>query len=195
MKNTKKIWGLSVILPILLTLSACNPIEDETKSGSILVIEKIQGQDYEGNAADFLQSDIIKNSAVYADAATVIFRAATLDPKPILGASQYNDIVVTKYTVSYSRSDGKNTPGVDVPLPFEGSLSALVRVGSSTSVSFVVVREVAKMEPPLVALAEGRAEGVLQVTAKIDFYGHDLANRNVKATGYLAIYFANYVDE
>ncbi len=195
MKNTKKIWGLSVILPILLTLSACNPIEDETKSGSILVIEKIQGQDYEGNAADFLQSDVIKNSAVYADAATVIFRAATLDPKPILGASQYNDIVVTKYTVSYSRSDGKNTPGVDVPLPFEGSLSALVRVGSSTSVSFVVVREVAKMEPPLVALAEGRAEGVLQVTAKIDFYGHDLANRNVKATGYLAIYFANYVDE
>lgn len=195
MKKGKKVFSISVILPVLLLLVSCNPIEDETKSSSMLIVEKIQGQDYEGNTVDFLQSDVIKKNAVYADAATATLRAATLDPDPILGTSQYNDIILTKYTVSYSRTDGKNTAGVDVPLPFEGSLSALIKVGSSTTVSFVVVREVAKLEPPLIALAEGRAEGVLQVTARIDFYGHDLANRNVKATGYLVIYFANYVDE
>ncbi len=195
MKNRKKIHSLSVILPVLLILSACNPIEDETRSASILVVERIQGQDYEGNTADYLQSDVIKNNSVFADVATATLRASTLDPAPMLGTSQYNDIVLTKYTVSYSRTDGKNTPGIDVPLPFEGTLSVLLRVGSSTGVSFVIVREVAKMEPPLIALAEGRAEGVLQVTARVDFYGHDLANRNVKATGYLPIYFANYVDE
>lgn len=195
MKNRKKILSLSVILPVLLILAACNPIEDETKSGSMLIVERIQGEDAQGNTVDFLQSDVIKNNTVYADAAIATFRAATLDPNPLLGTSQYNDIVLTKYTVSYSRTDGKNTAGVDVPLPFEGSLSTLIRVGSTTTVSFVVVREVAKLEPPLIALANGRAEGVLQVTARIDFYGHDLANRNVKATGYLPIYFANYADE
>ncbi|MBM3284371.1 MAG: hypothetical protein FJY81_00695 [Candidatus Aminicenantes bacterium] len=195
MKNIKKVFSISVILPVILLLSACNPIEDDTRSSSMLIVEKVQGQDYEGNTVDFLQSDVIKNSTVYADSATATIRAATLDPDPLLGTSQYNDIVLTRYTVSYSRTDGKNSPGVDVPLPFEGSLSAIVKVGSSTTISFVVVREVAKLEPPLVALAEGRAEGVLQVTARIDFYGRDLTNRNVKATGYLTIYFANYVDE
>jgi hypothetical protein len=53
---------------------------------------------------------------------------------------------------------------------------------------------VAKLEPPLIALADGRAEGVLTCVAKIDFYGHDMINNKVKATGYLTIYFANYVD-
>ncbi len=195
MKNRKKVLSILVILPVFLILSACNPIEDETRSSSFLIVEKIQGQDYEGNTTDYLQSDVIKNNSVFADVATATLRASTLDPAPMLGTSQYNDIVLTKYTVSYSRTDGKNTPGIDVPLPFEGTLSVLLRVGSSTGVSFVIVREVAKMEPPLIALAEGRAEGVLQVTARVDFYGHDLANRNVKATGYLPIYFANYVDE
>jgi hypothetical protein len=35
---------------------------------------------------------------------------------------------------------------------------------------------------------------VLNVTARVDFYGHDLANKNVKATGFLPIFFANYAD-
>jgi hypothetical protein len=70
-----------------------------------------------------------------------------------------------------------------------------VEVGQSVEISFIVVRAAAKLEPPLLNLAEGRAEGTLNVTAKIDFYGHDLANRKVKATGYLTIVFANYIDQ
>ncbi|MDH7511963.1 MAG: hypothetical protein QHH14_03330 [Clostridiales bacterium] len=194
MKNMKKVLSISVVLPVFLILSACNPIEDDSRSGSLLIVESIRGQDQEGNAADYLQSDVLKNDTVVADIATATLRAETLDPNPFLGTSQYNDIIVNRYTVSYSRVDGKNTPGVDVPLPFEGSLSALIKVGSTTSISLVVVREVAKLEPPLVRLADGRAEGVLQVVARIDFYGQDLAQRKVKATGYLTIYFSNYVD-
>ncbi len=195
MKNMKKVLSISFVLPVLLILSACNPIEDDSKSSSMLIVESIRGQDQEGNAADYLQSDVEKQGSVFADIATATLRAETLDPDPLLGTSQYNDIIVNRYTVTYSRVDGKNTPGVDVPLPFEGSLSALVKVGNTTSFSFVVVREVAKLEPPLVRLAEGRAEGVLQVVARIDFYGQDMTNNKVKATGYLTIYFANYVDE
>ena len=32
------------------------------------------------------------------------------------------------------------------------------------------------------------------MTAVVDFFGHDLAGRMVKATGYLTVYFANYAD-
>jgi len=32
------------------------------------------------------------------------------------------------------------------------------------------------------------------VTARVDLYGHDLLNHNVKATGYISVFFANYFD-
>jgi hypothetical protein len=93
------------------------------------------------------------------------------------------------------RSDGKNTEGVDVPYSFEGYLSTLVEINKTSEISFVIVRAVSKAEPPLSNLAEGRGEGVLEIQAKVDFYGHDLTNKNVKATGYLTIFFANYCDQ
>lgn len=195
MKNTKKALSITVLVWAILLLYSCNPIEDDSKSASMLIVENILGSDTEGKAVNYLQSDVVTNSTVTADIASATLRAETLNPKPILGTSSFNDVLVTRYTVSYSRTDGKNVPGVDVPYSFEGSLSALVNVGSTTTFSFVVVREVAKLESPLIKLADGRAEGVLQVTAKVDFYGQDMTNNKVKATGYLTIYFANYVDK
>jgi hypothetical protein len=195
MKNTKKILSLTVIISAILLLSACNPVENKSKSPSLLIVENLLGKDVDGKAVNYLQSDVVTNSTVIADVATATLRAETLDPAPMLGTSLYSDILVTRYTVSYSRTDGRNVPGVDVPYPFEGSLSALVKVGTTTTFAFVIVRDVAKLEPPLIGLVDGGAEGVLQTTAKIDFYGHDMTNNNVTATGYLAVYFANYVDQ
>ena len=62
------------------------------------------------------------------------------------------------------------------------------------TLSFVVVREVAKLESPLIDLAQNRAEGVIEATAKIELYGHDLVENKVTATGYLTVFFANYAD-
>ncbi len=200
MKRIKWPWKAGIILSGLLLLLACNPVEDDTKSDSMLVVERITGTDVEGNEVDFLQSDVVKinqdtgESYVTADVAKAALRATLLDPAPLLGNSAYNDILVNRYVVTYTRSDGKNTPGVDVPYPIEGSMSTLVPVDQTTEISFVVVRETAKLEPPLRNLAVGRADGVITATAKIDFYGEDLSKHKVKATGYLTIYFANYID-
>jgi hypothetical protein len=97
--------------------------------------------------------------------------------------------------VSYTRSDGKNQEGIDVPYSFDGSMSSRVEIDTTTDVSFVIVRAVSKLEPPLVNLAKGRGEGELKVSARIDFYGHDTLGKTVKATGYLSIFFANYITE
>ncbi len=61
--------------------------------------------------------------------------------------------------------------------------------------TFVIVKEVSKLEPPLLNLVQNRADGVINVTAKVDLYGHDLLNKNVKATGYISVFFANYFDK
>jgi hypothetical protein len=97
--------------------------------------------------------------------------------------------------VSFSRTDGNNQEGVGVPYSFEGSLTSRVQIDSQRDVVFILVRAVAKLEPPLINLREGRGEGVLKTTAKIDFYGHDTLGNKVKATGYLSVFFANYVDK
>jgi hypothetical protein len=196
MNNMKKALRIAIILSAFLVLYSCNPIEDDSRSANMLLVDNILGTDAEGKSGNFLQSDVVLLSgSVRADSATATLRAETLDPDPLLGTSPYNDVVVTRYLVSYSRTDGKSVPGVDVPYPFEGSMSTVVKAGSTSSVSFVIVREVAKMEPPLVRLVDLGAEQVLTCTAKVEFYGHDTVNRTVKATGYLTIYFANYADQ
>jgi hypothetical protein len=194
-KKSRRTLFLLAVLPAILVLSACNPLEDESKSSSFIIVESITGKDAEGNTANFLQSDVVlSDSTVVADIAEATLQAALLDPAPILDTSQYNDIILDRYIVSYSRVDGKNRQGVDIPYSFEGSLSQILRVDTSTTISFVVVREVAKLEAPLFDLIQNRAEGVIEAVAKIEFYGHDLVNNKVTATGYLTIFFANYAD-
>jgi len=194
-KKSAKTLLILAVLPAILMLTACNPLEDESKSSSFIIVESIAGMDASGKAASFLQSDVVlANSIVTADVATATLRASLLDPAPILKPGQYNDIILDRYIVSYSRVDGKNREGVDVPYSFEGSLTQILRIGTSVSFSFVVVREVAKLEAPLIDLVQNRAEGVIETTAKIEFYGHDLVNNKVTTTGYLTIFFANYAD-
>lgn len=197
MKNWLKIL---VFVPTLFMLFSCNPIEDDSKSDSVLLVVNILGTDIEDNEVNFLQSDVVTidtqsgEATVSEDAVTATLAAQTLDPNPLLGTSYNNDIYVTRYVVSFSRTDGNNQEGVGVPYSFEGALTARVAVESQTDVSFILVRAVSKLEPPLINLREGRGDGVLKTTAKIDFYGNDTLGNKVKATGYLSVYFANYVD-
>lgn len=195
MKRTKNALKIIALLPCIFFLLSCNPLEDDSTSSSLLLILNITGTTIEGDDVSFQQSDVVIEGAVYADTATATLQAKLLNPEPLIPqASQYTSIVITRYVVSYSRSDGQNTPGVDVPYSFEGSLSTLIEIDSTVDIPIVIVREVAKLESPLFDLRAGGNEGVLQVTATIDFYGHDLVNNAVKATGYLSIFFADYID-
>jgi hypothetical protein len=199
MRKTKNWLKILVIVPAIFLLFSCNPIEDDSRSSSFLLVIRIQGTDIEENEVDFLQSDVLvtnpdtASTTVAADTAVATVMAQLLDPAPYLGNSLYNDIVITHYVVTYTRSDGKNQEGIDVPYSFDGALNAQVQIGQQTDLSFIVVRAVSKLEPPLVNLATGRGEGELKITARIDFYGHDTIGKTVTASGNLTIFFANYI--
>ncbi len=187
-------------LALLAAAVACNPVENESRSASRLILNSLTGTDVEGTEANFLNSDVVLVNATTgalswrADTATATFTVVPYDPEPILGTSSYHDVQITRYTVSFVRSDGLNVPGRDVPFPFEGSLSFKVAVNESGSVSFVIVREVAKQEMPLLGLYNASVGDVLNMSAVVEFFGQDLAGRAVKTTGSLAVYFANYAD-
>jgi len=200
MEKTKNSLKILAILSAIFLLFSCNPLENETESDSLLIVENLTGLDIDGNTVNYLQSDVQKidettGLAYYtADPASATLSVSLLDPSTTAEASQYNSVTITRYVVSFSRTDGHNTPGVDIPYSFEGTLSVVIDVGTTASVAFIIVREVAKLEAPLINLAGGTEEAVLQVTARVDFYGKDMSNNMVKATGYLNIFFANYID-
>jgi len=196
MKKQKQILLLGLVLAAGLVLTNCNPIEDKTQSASLLTVLSIQGVDSLGNQTDYLNSDVVTVDATTgvsttaADSAVALLKISTLAPNPIGGTSQYEDVTLDRYVVSYSQPNGAAREGIDVPYSFEAMLSRTIPINSQDSLTFIVVRAAAKQEPPLIQLVN--SGGVLQCTAKIVFYGHDQANKTVTATGYLTIFFSNY---
>lgn len=191
---TFKIMGVAVLS---LVLFSCNPLEKGYESSSFIIIENIVGKDQEGNDSSVVFSDVAKivegQTVFYSDFVQVTFQAALLDPNPILGVSQFSNIMLERYVVTYTRSDGATGEGTEVPYHFEGNLATLLEVGSSVTVPIMIVRDIAKTQAPLDALI-GSAN-VLECVARIDFYGHDLRKRAVTQTGYITVRFADYIDQ
>jgi len=104
-----------------------------------------------------------------------------------------NFITVTRYHVEFVRADGRNTPGVDVPFPFDGGMSVTVG-GSNATGGFALVRLQAKEEAPLRALREGGSALVISTIAKVTFFGTDQTGRPVSVTGNISVNFADWAD-
>lgn len=106
--------------------------------------------------------------------------------------SALNQVTFTRYRVSYRRTDGRNTPGVDVPFPFDSAVTFTVPPQDVVTAGFVIVRSTAKGEAPLLALV---GNGVLISTiADVTFYGRDLAGNEISVTGSMGITFGNFGD-
>ena len=190
-KTTVTLKALAIAAAVL-ALAGCNSISKETDSSSMIVIESITGTTVEGDTVAYLQSDVVgSDGLVRVDNATANIIVRLVNPGSIGGPSQFNDVVLTNYRVTYELATGPGTPGADVPLPFDGNFSTvLCPVDESVSVPFVVVLEAAKLAAPLSSLVGTNT--VLERRARIEIFGHDLTDHAVTATGYLTIYFADY---
>jgi hypothetical protein len=114
------------------------------------------------------------------------------DPTSPNSPSQLNAVTVSRYHVEYRRSDGRNTPGLDVPYPFDGAATFTVPPAGSAAGGFTLVREVAKREAPLATLVSGST--LITTIANVTFYGRDQAGNDVSVTGSIEITFGNFGD-
>jgi hypothetical protein len=102
-------------------------------------------------------------------------------------------VTITRYRVVYRRTDGRNVQGVDVPYAFDGGVTGTVPLGGTVTLSFELVRHVAKLEPPLAQL---RSNGSLIYTiADITFFGKDRVGNDIQATGSIQVDFGNFADQ
>jgi hypothetical protein len=112
--------------------------------------------------------------------------------KDVLGTapSDLNRVTITRYRIVYRRSDGLNTPGVHVPQPVDGAVTATLPPEGTTVLIFELVRHNAKVEPPLAVL--GVNPQVLTTIAEVTFFGRDQAANEVSVSGLVQINFGSF---
>jgi hypothetical protein len=188
----------AITLLAVATVS-CGELTRQGTASSYLIVDRLEaasGAEPERFGGD-LHSDVltIKDGAstIYADPGRVGFRLGLKDPgspaSPNAPTSN-NVITVTRYHVRYIRADGRNTPGVDVPYPFDGAFT--VSVSDTADAAFTIVRAQSKAEAPLAALRTNLL--VISVIAEVTFFGRDQTGRDVQATARIGIHFANHGD-
>jgi hypothetical protein len=200
---TKAIWGVVIRLAgtvgLILASVSCGDLTRQGTASSYLVVNELvasSGADPSKLGAT-LFSDVITVvddvPVVFADLGRVSLSIGMKDPgstaSPNLPSAN-NFLTLDRYHVEYVRADGRNTPGVDVPYPFDGAMSFTIT--GEMSESFELVRHLAKEEAPLAALKQSPI--IILTIAKVTFYAHDQTGRAVSTTSQIAVEFGNFGD-
>jgi hypothetical protein len=136
----------------------------------------------------------VRVATFYNDLGQVQMRIGLKNPTSPTGPSNLNSITMSRYRVNFRRTDGRNTPGVDVPHGFDGAVTFTVPAEGTATFAFDVVRNQAKLEAPLVNLRQGGGALFITTIAEITFFGRDQVGNEVVATGTLAVNFGDYAD-
>ena len=178
--------------------TSCGEVARTGRSPAFLIIDSLTAsQGEEDSFSGVLLSDVVTNGGVINDNGRVSLRVALKNPGTVtspLGPSTLNEITINRYRVRYTRADGRNTPGVDVPHDFDGAFTVTVGAQGGGEGTFILVRHQAKREPPLRNMWDGGGARFLSTIAEVTFYGRDQAGNEVEATGSISINFADYAD-
>ncbi len=109
---------------------------------------------------------------------------------PLQTVTPVDDVRLTRYEVSYRRSDGRGFEGVDVPYRISGNMTITIPAGGDiTTFSVDLVRHQAKLLPPL-----SNITGLQIVTmfADVTLTGATISGSTVSAQGSVQVTFADY---
>jgi hypothetical protein len=203
--------GVVLVAAAALVSASCGDTATQGRSPAFLVIDRLGGASGATAGGEFgnsLQSDVLTGVAatidgsevrvptVFEDNGEVEMHVALKDPgmpTAPLDPSPMNYITVDRYRVVFTRADGRNQQGVDVPYAFDGAVTGTF-TGSSSKLAFVLVRAQAKKEAPLQALVGMGGALAISTIAEVTFYGKDQAGNAVSVTGKISVNFADWGD-
>jgi hypothetical protein len=190
--------GVGLLAAVAAGISGCSSTVREGRSPAYLIVQRIEAASGADDAAfsDELSSDVLTNNSVFEDLGRVTFRLGLKDIGAIgapTSPTSNNFITVNRYTVTFRRTDGRNTPGVDVPYGFEGAGTVTVTATDAT-MGFDIVLTQAKDESPLKELNSGGAARTISTVADITFYGRDQVGNDVSVSGSISVNFSDWGD-
>jgi hypothetical protein len=196
-----------VVAALAVASASCGDVVRQGRSPVALVVENLQGATGAGGKAGTysgtLLSDVVTIvttggscsttnpcSSVFDDFGQMTLHVVAKDVS--ISPTSNNSVTITRYHVRYSRADGRNTPGVDVPYEFDGAVTGTVPPSGSIALAFELVRHVAKEEAPLAQLASSAA--IINTIAEVTIYGTDQVGNAITASGLMSIEFGNFAD-
>ena len=186
----RQFWIVTLLTACAAAAAGCGDAVRQGTGPVLLVIDSMAATaGGDGTGGSFLLSDVADDDGgTFNDTGTATVRL--LHKNPLLAPSSINAVTLRRYTVTYRRTDGRNTPGVDVPFPIEGAITQTI--SGSGSVGFELVRHTQKQESPLVQMANLRNPVLLSVIADVTLFGRDQAGNDVSTTGSIGITFGNF---
>jgi hypothetical protein len=205
MTRMRIINRILAVAAMAVAATSCGDVVRQGRAPVYLVIDLLQGASSPSTTlAANIASDVITfvttggtctiaNPCVtyYSDPGQVSLRLAAKDIS--VAPTSNNDVTITRVHVAYRRSDGRNVQGVDVPFAFDGATTGTVPATGTLSMGFMLVRNEAKLESPLVQL---QSNGIIITTvADVTFYGRDRVGNDISVTGSIQIDFGNFGDK
>jgi hypothetical protein len=194
-KSTSMLIGLAACAAVVT--AGCGDVVRQDRSPVTLVIEFLGAASGAASSNTFsgtLQSDVVTVkdgvSTIFSDSGQVRMRFTMKDV--LTTPSAVNAVTINRYRVTFRRSDGRNTPGVDVPYPFDSAVTFTIAPGGVATHGFELIRHVAKEEAPLMALAFSPV--IISTVADVTFFGHDQAGNELSVTGSIGVQFGNFAD-
>ena len=204
MRNVTRLLGLAALVAASVS---CGDVVRQGSSPVFLLIDLLQGirgGPTAGTASSTLISDVITNvttpappcpcPTTFGDSGTATLRAPLKDTgaTATLAPTTNNEVTINRVRIEYTRADGRNTQGVDVPYAFDGAVTGTVTAGGTLTLGFELVRNVAKQEAPLAQLRS--SSNFISSIATVTFYGVDRVGNAVTVTGQIQIEFGNFGD-
>lgn len=191
--NAIKPLVITAVLALAGLVAGCSDLARQGNTPFILVIDELTATSGSTDATgNTLQSDVITEGGFINDTASATLRLIAKDPTSPFPPSDINSVTIDRYRVEFERTDGRITPGVDVPHPFDSAVTIRVVPGSTATVGFEFIRHTAKLEPPLAPLRQTLV--IIATIAKVTFFGRDQAGHDVTASGKIGVQFGDFAD-
>lgn len=210
MQVTAKLVKCVVLLALAAVTASCGEFTREGRSPAIVVVRSLlvaRGDTPDELVGNLLSDVIVLRTSpapcsdtspcrtIFNDIGEVQMSLISKDPgSPGITSNPtfLNQVTINHYRVEYRRTDGRNTPGVDVPFPFESAMTFTVLNDGVASMGFEIVRHTAKEEAPLKALAVNG--NIISTIARVTFYGRDQAGNDVSVWGDVGVNFGDFAD-
>jgi hypothetical protein len=203
----RKVSTIVLMAAVSAASVSCGDVVRQGRGPSILVINQLTGASGGSGGANTFSGTLFSDvqvlvtspapctptspcATLFSDSGQVSISLAMKDAA--IAPTSNNQVTIKRYHVAYTRADGRGTPGVDVPYAFDGAVTGTVAGNSAATLTFELVRHVAKQESPLVQLI--RNPQVISTIAQVTFYGQDAVGNEMSVTGSLLIEFGNFGD-
>src|SRR5215467_1918627 len=186
MKTMRTFSRFCIAAAVAVSATSCGDVVRSSRASSILVVNSLtatRGSANTGTPTPTLVSDVLTMvtsggvcsttnpcPTIFGDTGTLTLSQSAKDISIPLTSN--NQITITRIHVSYRRTDGRNQEGVDVPFGFDTAATVTVPINGTAVTSFVLVRNQAKSEPPLVQLVNNGQ--LISAIADVTAFGNDI---------------------